>query len=352
MGRSNREPSYYEEIQGGDIVPNQTSSIGSLGEKPEKASFHRLKTFNPKIQDLEEFKSWYEFIEKFPLEPYQRITVRSVVPKKALAEYLDRGDPNNSELIEGIIDLDGCGIPDLENYVIVYLGKNGSSRETDNGPELIEQLKEAQKIFAEIKPEPKEPPENTKHVLMIQGWIQEREDQIETIQEQYIELLETFGWNRNDAQELIKNSTIDLILSTNPDAEQLVLGAGLAEWAEVEIKGKKLQMVELTEAVVHPKARGLGIYHAITTIQLRRVFAAGANIVYGESNLAPASRGVICVAAKNGRQPANIWEYNGKRYEFNRALVAHVPAGSKGNSNFLVTFITQKRYYEKVQRKA
>lgn len=343
------QPVDINDIQGGDVVANQTSSIGSLGEHPQKASFDRWKTFNNVgVQDLEGFDAWYQKILNFSLNLNERITVRSIVKKSALAGYLEAGKA--SELIEGVVDLAGCGIPGQNDCVIVYLGKNGPARENENRAEMLTQLTGVKEIFETTKPESKELPTNTEHVLMQNDKIEGKsQDEVKKIRTQYIELLRTFGWDESEASELVESSTIDLILSTDQNAEQIVLGAGLAEWAEVDINGNILKMVELTEAVVHPQARGLGIYHAITEIQLKRVFEAGANIVYGESNLAHESRGVIFVAAKNGRKPANIWEHNGKIYEFENALFAHVPAGGEGNSNFLPTFITIGDYYVREQ---
>jgi len=351
--KNNFDNEEEDQVGGGDSVPGQTSSIGNIGPEPVPSSFQRYKTFNPELQDYEMFISWYKKVRNFNLKTGERISVRSIVRKDALAKFLDEGDAN---LIEGIIDLEGCGIDELNEYAIVYIGKNDESRERSQRRDLASQLNAASSIFEQNKSINKEPqlPKGIKYIYMKKKQIEDADvdqTQISQIHSQYKKLLKVFGWQDSDIEALIENSNIDLVVDFNNNPPQ-VLASGIAETAELQVSSHKFKIVELTEAVVHPIARGSGLYHFITQKQLYRAFIDhGVNLAFGESNLDQNSRGVLYVAAKNGRKPGNIWEYKGRKYSV-KVLEAHVPAGGSEYSNFLPTYITKEKYEESLRRES
>lgn len=388
MSADNPKNTYLAEDLG-DSIPTagSTSSVGPIGEIPQKLPhFNRYKTFNNVPQDYVAFTAWYQKIQNFPLKDGERVTVRSVVKKADLAKFLSELPGEQTEhgvkkirnsLIEGIIDLAGCGIAELEDYAIVYLAKNHESRPGNSVEVLEERIERATQIFQETKPAIKTLEElqqtlpNAQHLLMQNGnfdlqnipekakekflSLDLNEDQIanaikQEIKEQYAKLLEIFGWKDESIQSLIKDNTIDIIINFDETGNVEVLGSGIAELAVVNINGTEFKMFELTEALVNRKYLKLGVYRVICSGQVVRCFEQqGAILVYGESNLHPKSAGVLYAAARNGRQPGNIFEYldeNGNVQQFYilGALHKHVPVGDEDNGDFLPTAMTRGRY--------
>lgn len=345
-----------------DTIPNTTSSIGEVGTELLPASFERHKIFYNKLVGTEEALSGViEMINAKEIQPHERITMRAVVKKQVVAQnfaYL-----KNTDLIEGIIDLDGCGIEELEDCVILYLGKNGEERKRSNAENAETLAQEGSELMKQFKYTPSVETEKYKVIKLINGHIADEHlslfpnnNQVTgRIVEEYSSLLKTFGWNDEDIKNLISTSTIHLCIDfdtlSNITGEGiLVAGAGIAEQGPVEIILEDgtvviIDIAELTEAVVHPSARGFNIYHMLTEMQLKELAKKikPPHIVYGESNLDPKSRGVLVTAARNGRGPANSFEYNGVRYSIEHAcLNAHVPVGedTSAHSDFLPTAIT------------
>lgn len=387
MSADNPKNTYLAEDLGDSIPTTEsTSSIGNIGEDIKPASFNRYKTFNNVLQDYHAFTAWYQKIQNFPLKDGERVTVRSVVKKVDLAKFLSELPSEKTEtgvkkirnsLIEGIIDLAGCGIAELEEYAIVYLGKNHESRPGNSVEVLEERVERATQIFQETKPAIKTLEElqqtlpNAQHLLMQNGNfdlqnIPEKaknkflplglsEEQIanaikQEIKDQYAKLLKVFGWEDESIQSLIKDNTIDLIINFDEAGNVEVLGSGIAELAVVTINGKEFKMYELTEALVNSRYSGYGVYHVISSLQKTRCFDQyGANLIYGESNLYPGSAGVLYAASKNGRQPGNLFEYvneygNVQKFYIIGALHKHVPVGEEPNGDFLPTAMTRGRY--------
>ncbi|MEO5627470.1 MAG: hypothetical protein ABIQ89_01120 [Candidatus Saccharimonadales bacterium] len=117
----------------------------------------------------------------------------------------------------------------------------------------------------------------------------------------FTELYSVFGYDEADVETIFNNpnNTVAYV----EDAEGIV-STVMAERAIIPLEDfGNLEVVEITEAITRPSARGRGLYAGVSGFLTGSIMADSGNlphIIYGESNLA--APGVLKAAHSNGRR--------------------------------------------------
>ncbi len=286
---------FYDTPKGGEY----TSSIGAVVWPPVEASFQRKKGFFGEV--IADGNSLINFLRDFnqlPFDNFTRISARVIVNQEILAEYLKLRLETNS-LIEAIIHLAGCGISQLEDSSLVYLGKNTDSRRSPRDI-LNQQLQGVREIFGSSL-------ENNFSRSLPDGFevrlLTEDDKKNEEICTCYYELYQPFGWTEKEVESLLSSPNNILVAVFNDKGK--VVSSGMAEIGQVLFSHPDnlltFKMAEITEAATLPEYRGNGFYQKVSD-EILRVLARMSNppnLVFGELNLD--SPGVLKVAARQGR---------------------------------------------------
>ncbi len=293
----------------GSDIPSEAipSSVGPLSWPPtidiennrKRGMFRRVIENGPMLEKLVGRFSKFELSEDV-----SRISARIFVTDSALRETLGKNPEQIDPLVEAIIPLKGSGIPELDDVLLIYLGKNSDSR-TLPQEEVNNEISRAKEIFSLEEPPRYHSYEGIDFTVLDPGLRQDAE-----IQNQFADLYSAFGWQVDDVAKILNNQDNLLVAAFN---QGLLISTGMAEKAVVPlIRGDKrfdLIMYEITEAATREKYRGNGLYLAVALIINRLLADGDANLVFGESNLS--APGVLKAAYRQGRHSAlrNLNEY-------------------------------------------
>lgn len=293
----------------GSDIPTQAipSSVGPLSWPPSIDIENNRKRgmFRRVIESGAMFNSLAGRFSQFELsDDVSRVSARIFITDSALRESLKNNLELIDPLVEAIIPLKGSGIPELDDVLLVYLGKNSDSR-TLPQDEVNKEISRANEIFSLDEPPRYHSYEGIDFTVLDSGLRQDAE-----IQNQFADLYSAFGWNVDDVAKILNNQDNLLVAAFN---QGLLISTGMAEKAIVPLirqdKRFNLVMYEITEAATREEYRGNGLYLAVALIINRLLADGDANLVFGESNLS--APGVLKAAYRQGRHSTlrNLNEY-------------------------------------------
>lgn len=290
-----------EKITGQEDIPryHATSSIGEAIWPPRLASEQRMKGIYPQVvETVDDLATLIGEFDAFPFaEEITRYSARLVVGKEVLKELDGEGKTSLQKYLEGFIDLEGTGIEQLEDCIMVYVGKNHPTRTTPT-IELESEINLARGIFSEDTISSHTHDRSGYSFREIDGQDRENKDLIN----QYAVLYRAFGWNEDQVRDLLENPNNTLIACFEGD---MLVSAGMAERGVLNLRRRgrevPLVMYEITEAATSEAYRGKGLYTEVAR-QLLRILAQrpDTNLVYAESNLS--APGVLKSARQQGRR--------------------------------------------------
>lgn len=337
-----------ENGNGGVDVPAEfTSSIGSISWPPESTNNRRLKGVYPLVIDSP--RQLIRFIEDFDSLTFHtdatRITGRLVATLDSLYNLPD------GNCIETVVPLQDCGVQELSDCALVYIGSNLPTRKS---PEDIFELQHqrASEIFQTPSARSKSLPSGFQIRLLSQ------EDRANPeILAMYFKLYSLFGWS--EEQVIIMLSSTNNLIFAATDPHGLIVSSALAESGTMifsrEDQPISLSLVEITEAATLMDHRGNGLYQHVSDAILYYLAQTELppHLVFGELNLdAP---GVLKVAARQGRIPALT---TAQQFKIPHAwcLEQHVEISQGDNSqrrpdypynNLMVAYLPQKLLLKK-----
>lgn len=279
-------------------------------------------------------------------EDVSRVSARIFVTDSAFREVLQMEPRHLDSMVEAIIPLKGSGIPELDDVLLVYLGKNSDSRNLPQ-TEVDKEISRANEIFSL-----EEPPKYHSHEGIDFTVLDPTLRQDAEIQNQFADLYSAFGWNVDDVAKILSNQDNLLVAAFN---QGLLISTGMAEKAVVPlIRGDKrfdLTMYEITEAATREEYRGNGLYLSVALIINRLLADGDANLVFGESNLA--APGVLKAAYRQGRHSTlnNLREYGISEKPLRQPV--RISGGVNDNrpkhmkNDLLVTYLVRKDLIER-----
>ena len=283
-----------------DTPEKYVSSIGSTNWPPEMASFERKKGFYPEvIESSNYFNNLLSEFANLPFEEATRISARAIINQNTLGKIIDNP---NKYIIETLIPLNGCGIPQLEDCVLVYLGKNHLSR-TPPSYIVKQQLDLAKQIFNNQSQQQRQKIHDNQFSITLF----DSNNLTPEVFQQYCHLYSIFSWGPHEIKEMLTASSNIIIYAQKKDSGQIVSSV-LAEKGTITIERDgqsiNLSLVEITEAATLPSFRGNGLYQTVsdTLLDYLSQLSSPPNLVFGELNLN--SPGVLKVAARQNRTPA------------------------------------------------
>lgn len=331
---------------GFDIPTEFTSSIGASIWPPIETNNERLKGIYPQvIETPEELEKFLKEFESLEFKNATRISARAIISSNSLSLNLD-----GIQYIETLIPLTDCGIPQLHDCLLIYIGKNQPNRRTPS--EILGfQYEQAYKIFFESQLLKKDVP-----VGFTITHLTEEEKINERVLQMYYNLYSLFGWSADEVVKMLKNPN-NLLFTARNDKDEIVCSA-IAEQGKMSFFRNNeevvLSLVEITEAATLPDYRGNGLYQALSDKILEFIAQhKKPHLIYGELNLdAPA---VLKVAAKQGRIPALL---TAKQYQLSKSwfLEQHVVIYQDQDlprsenypyNNLMVAFLPQKLLIER-----
>lgn len=329
-----------------DAIP---SSVGPLSWPPtidiennrKRGMFRRVIESGAMLDRLTSRFSRFELSEDV-----SRVSARIFVTDSAFREVLQRGPDHFDPLVEAIIPLKGSGIAELDDVLLVYLGKNSESRNLPRD-EVNKEIMRAREIFSLEEPPRYHSHEGIDFAVLDPGMRQDAE-----IQNQFADLYSAFGWNVDDVAKILNNQDNLLVAAFN---QGILISTGMAEKAVVPlIRGDKkinLVMYEITEAATREEYRGNGLYLAVALIINRLLADGDANLVFGESNLS--APGVLKAAFRQGRHSAlsNLDAYGVSEKPLRQPV--RISGGINDNrpkhikNNLLVTYLVREDLIER-----
>lgn len=326
---------------GDTMATAEASSVGRAVWPPEEATEQRKKGILNRV--LETADDLSSIITEFQNMPFDEATTRYTARIFVTDSLLKRKDIKAAicEYVEAILPLASCGIPDLEDCCMVYIGKNADTRKADP-QELQHQLKFAKEVYSGESA--------SKEKNSVNGYrIEQVADEMKkdaNLQHQYAELYQAFGWNEDQVVELLTNHSNTLVAAFDGDR---LISAGMAERAELTIERNSrllpFVMYEVTEAATVEEYRGKGLYTSVAK-KIMRILANGdANIVYAESNLS--APGVLLAGQRQGRrsavQSAELFGYPPRSLEQHVRISggSHDQRPPQEKNNLIVTWMTQ-----------
>lgn len=275
-----------------------TSSIGAVVWPPESVSEERKKGIYPRvIETVESLRNVIEELGNLPFDAETtRYSARAFVSRNALASMDDLTRQSLDRYAEGFISLHGAGVSELQDCMIVYLGKNHETR-TPPSENVNKELRSARRIFRRTRQFRERNYDNSYTFEQISD--ERRHDEL--LLKEYIELYSAFGWDADQVIDLVQKPTNTLVAAFHNGH---LVSAGMAERGEllVERNGQHIPVViyEITEAATREEYRGNGLYTHIAQELLRTLAQSDVNIAYAESNLAALA--VLRSARNQGRR--------------------------------------------------
>ncbi len=329
---------------GDTMATAEASSVGRAVWPPEEATEQRKKGILNRV--LETADDLSSIITEFQNMPFDEATTRYTARIFVTDSLLKRKDIKAAicEYVEAILPLASCGIPDLEDCCMVYIGKNADTRKADP-QELQHQLKFAKEVYSGESA--------SKEKNSVNGYrIEQVADEMKkdaNLQHQYAELYQAFGWNEDQVVELLTNHSNTLVAAFDGDR---LISAGMAERAELTIERNSrllpFVMYEITEAATVEEHRGKGLYTNVAE-ELMKLLADvnEINMVYAESNMS--APGVLKAGARLGRtssiQSAQQFGYPPRSLEQHVRISAgsHEKRPDSAKNNLLVTWMTRSQ---------
>lgn len=334
----------YEYGDPGDTMATaEASSVGRAVWPPEEATEQRKKGILNRV--LETTEDVVDTIMEFRKMPFDETTTRYTARIFVTDSLLKREDIKAEirEYVEAIVPLAGCGIPDLEDCCMVYIGKNADTRRADP-QEMENQLRDAEEIYSGESASKEKNGMNGYKIAHVTDEM--RMDA--GLQHQYAKLYQAFGWNEDQVVELLTNASNTLVAAFDGD---MLISAGMAERAGLTVvrNNKELPFVmyEITEAATVEEYRGKGLYTSVAKEIMRTLAGGDGNLVYAESNLS--ARGVLLAGRRQGRtsaiQSAQQFGYPPRSLEQHVRISAgsHEDRPDSAKNNLLVTWMTQSQ---------
>ena len=285
-------------LAGSDIPFEATaSSAGPLVWPPVESSEQRRRGFVSDVIDTTEALS--SLLHEFTAFPFDEKTTRYsgrlFVTQDALTSVVTTQHAVADAVIEGIIPLEGCGVSELEDTSLVYLGRNTPERQASQ-LDMEQELAQARTIFST----PVNQASTHDYDAFSFQFISDVMRIDPRIHAQFFGLYQAFGWNEADVVSMLQRKT-NVLLGVFQNGE--LVSTGMAERAILPVRrdnqGFPFVMYEITEAATREEYRGNGLYTAVAHRLNQHLTATDANLVYAESNLrAP---GVLKAARKQGR---------------------------------------------------
>jgi len=284
-----------------------TSSIGALVWPPTEASEGRKKGIYPEaIEDpLEVLRLFTEF-KDLPFNDgssssdISRISARAFITREALQKAINLNPVLISDLTEGAIDLAGTGRIELDDLIIVYLGKNDSRRRSET-TDMRRRIEQVRRIF---NSDDYITYERDDLNFQIDDFLIDilSKDAIndESIINQYTKLYSAFSRTREEVVFMLNQPTNIHVPAFHKGK---LVSAGIAELGEITIirngQNVTLKFAEITEAATDEDYRGRGLYTIVANHLNRRCAEIDLDFVMAESNTS--SLGVIVSAKRQGR---------------------------------------------------
>ena len=274
---------------------DQTSSISAVWP-PEPGMNNRLRGFYNRVVDTPDtakefllaFEEYVGVVEEHPV--FDRLSIRTVATREAL-QSLDTAGVQ----LEGALPLRQSA-----DEMVVYTAWNAPHRSVPH-----EKLQVHHALLGEVVQHRRE--ERTQHEQAVHTLAPRLIDESVSDKRRqqmvgnFANLYSVFGYNESDVEEILLNR--DNTIAYLEDANGVVSTA-MAEHGRIDLEAHpSITLVEITEAVTRPEARGQGYYRTISRFlvdQLARSERGSIDAIYGESNLA--MRGVLIAAHQNGRR--------------------------------------------------
>lgn len=270
-----------------DVPGPSPSSVGCLRHPPEDTMDKSMRLKGMVLEVMDSAKTIANFLDEFSrlsfIQGATRITERIIVNRSALAELTEAQREQFNILHEGAILLENCGIEDLDDCAIIYVGRNKEER-TPAQTTIQDELRRISQASLNGSPCQIKQLDATYNVRILDHTA--RQDA--NIQQQYAALYSAFGYSTEDVIRMLTSSNNILVAVFDGDT---IASTAMAENVSLPIRRNgtthTLNLAEITEGITNSNGsyRGKGLYtHAATTLMRYITNSTQVHTVYAESN--------------------------------------------------------------------